>query len=187
MKIKSLLTVFTLVTLFTLTACNNKDISSSRAFDTIGAYLNEKPEFESTTLTLGKKKLRMRKDSLQIEQYKTLEKGGYLEFEDENSKKKWLSKDSIWNVTIKLAEKAHPYVIDQKNDKVTVKTILYTLGDSSNLQLNNNSKKSATASVMLNKEYTPFIALAKDKNPNTKFITKKFKLRYSETTGWSVN
>ena len=116
-----------------------------------------------------------------------MEKEGYIEFENESAKKKWLSKDSIWNVTVKLTEKAHPYVINQKSDKVTVKTIEYTLDKSNNLQLNNRSKKSATASVMLSKQYTPFIVFSKDKNPNTKFITKKYKLRYSEENGWSIN
>ncbi|WP_121964572.1 hypothetical protein [Myroides sp. N17-2] len=187
MKTRTLLTTLSLFLVLLLSSCNNKDINASKAYDTIEVYLADKPEYETTTIHLGKKKLRIKKDSLQIEQYKSLEKDGYIEFAEETSKKKWLSKDSIWNVTLKLTEKAHPFVIDQKNDKVTVKTILYTLGDSSNLQLNNRSKKSATASVMLNKEYTPFISLAKDKNPNTKFITKKYKLRFTEETGWTIN
>lgn len=187
MKTKTLLTTLSLFCVILFSSCNNKDITSSKAFDTIESHLTDKPEYESTIINLGKKKLRMRKDSVQIEQYKSLEKEGYIEFAEENAKKKWLSKDSIWNVTLKLTEKAHPYVIEQKNDRVTVKTILYTLGNSSSLQLNNRSKKSATASVMLNKEYTPFITLAKDRNPNTKFITKKYKLRFSEENGWTIN
>lgn len=187
MKTRTILTTLSLFLVVLLSSCNNKDITSSKALDTIEAHLEDKPEFESTTIQLGTKKFRKKKDSLQINQYKVLEKEGYIEFENESAKKKWLSKDSIWNVTVKLTEKAHPYVINQKSDKVTVKTIEYTLDKSNNLQLNNRSKKSASASVMLSKQYTPFIVFSKDKNPNTKFITKKYKLRYSEENGWSIN
>ncbi|MEC4112932.1 hypothetical protein [Myroides pelagicus] len=188
MKIKLLPLILSSLFIITLFySCDNQDISTSKAYDTVQSHLVSKPEYEKTTITVGEKRFRLRKDSLEVSKYRKLEHEGYIEFAEESSKKKWLSKDSIWNVTIKLTSKAHPYVINQNKDKITVKTIMYNLGDEDNLQLNNHSKKSATVSVMLIKEYTPFIILSKDASPNTKFITKNYKLRYNETNGWIIN
>ncbi|MEK6450348.1 MULTISPECIES: hypothetical protein [Myroides] len=169
-----------------LTSCNDKNINTSKAYSTIESYLNEKPIYESNNFQIGKMRLKTTKDKELITFYKQLENEGYISFEEETAKKKWLSKDSIWNVTLKMAEKSHPFVLSQKNDRVKVKTVVYRLDKNSNVQIENNGKKTATANVMLNKEFTPFAFLYKDKTPNTKFITKKFKLKYSEENGWKV-
>lgn len=167
-------------------SCSDKNINTSRAYSTIDSYLAEKPIYESTIIDIGKTRLKTTKDQELIEFYKNLENDGYIAFEEQSSKKRWLSKDSVWTVTLKLTEKSHPYVIDQRSNRVRLKTIEYRLDKNNNVQIDNKGKKTATATVLLNKEHTPFSFLHKDKTPNTKFITKKFKLRYSEEIGWTV-
>ncbi|WHT40658.1 hypothetical protein QNH98_09030 [Myroides sp. mNGS23_01] len=39
---------------------------------------------------------------------------------------------------------------------------------------------------MLKKNPTPFHFLKEDKSPHTEFITKKFKMKYAEETGWRI-
>lgn len=171
---------------FALWSCSEKDLTTSIALRSIDDYLQYKPLYESTNIQLGKTKLRASKDSELIAIYKKLEEEGYLEFEGDEMRKRWLSKDSIWNTTLKVTDKAAPYVIEQKNSKVTVKTLEYVVNSDKPLEIHNKNKKSASITVMLFKNPTPFAPLGKDNNPNTNFITKKFKLRFNEKYGWEV-
>lgn len=170
-----------------LYSCSDENITTSTALKIIDNYLEEKPIYETTDLPLGTLKLRTTKDADQIEHYKSLEKKGLIAFEEESLKKKWLSKDSIWNIDIHITDQAKPYIISQKSSKVTVKTVQYELDKDQPLQINNKSKRSATITVMLFKKETPFSILAEDKNPNSNFITRKFKLKYNEQYGWEVS
>ncbi len=170
----------------TITSCSEKDLTTSSALRSIESYLEYKPQYESTTIQLGETKLKTQKDTDLIAAYKDLETTGLLALETKDLKKKWLSKDSIWNVNLKLTDLAAPYVIDQKNNKVTVKSFEYLVNKEKPIEIHNKNKKSASITVMLSKQPTPFAVLAKDKNPNTNFITKKFKLKFSEEMGWEV-
>ncbi|WP_430614530.1 hypothetical protein [Flavobacterium sp. JP2137] len=169
-----------------IVSCSDENLTTSTALKTIEHYLEEKPVYETTDLQLGKTKLRTNKDMEEIEHYKSLEKKGLISFEEESVKKKWLSKDSIWTTDIHISDLAKPYIISQKSSKVTVKTIQYELDKEQPLQINNKSKRNATITVMLFKKETPFAVLAADKNPNSTFITRKFKLKYHEQYGWEV-
>lgn len=170
----------------TVISCSEKDLTTSSALRSIESYLDYKPQYETTTLQLGETKLKTLKDADLIATYKDLETTGLLTLETKDIKKKWLSKDSIWNVNLKLTDLAAPYVIEQKNNKVTVKSFEYLVNKEKPIEIHNKNKKSASITVMLSKQPTPFAVLAKDKTPNTNFITKKFKLKYSEEMGWEV-
>ncbi|MCS4237137.1 hypothetical protein M2306_002836 [Myroides gitamensis] len=174
-----------LVTL-TVISCDNKSLNSSKALSAIESYMETQPIYESTTFTVGDTKLRQKKDAALIERYQQLADEGYLNLADFTAKKRFLSKDSIWQGTIKLTEKAHPYVLEQKGNKIKIKTIEYLVDKDNGFQLDAKGKKSATATVMLKKNPTPFHFLKEDKSPNTEFITKKFKMKYAEETGWRI-
>ncbi|MCP1997503.1 hypothetical protein [Flavobacterium sp. HSC-61S13] len=184
--IKNVFLCFLVASTALLSSCSDENLTTSTALKVIENYLAEKPVYETTSLSLGSLKLRTTKDALEIEHYKNLEKKGLISFEEESIKKKWLSKDSIWNTSIVITDLAKPYIIDQKSSKVTVKTVVYELDKDQPLQINNKSKRTANITVMLFKKETPFSILAEDKNPNSNFITRKFKLKYDEQYGWEV-
>lgn len=184
MKTHPILLVFSFIVM--LTGCDNRTLNTSKATSAIATYLEEKPIYESAYFTVGETKLRTKKDRVLIEQYKQLEADGYIVFTDKSSKKRWLSKDSVWNVTLKLTEKAHPYVIKQKNNKIKIKTIEYKVNTENGLQIENKGKKSALVTAMLQKNATPFLFLKPDKNPHTEFITKKFRMKFSNENGWKI-
>ncbi|TDS54650.1 hypothetical protein [Myroides indicus] len=184
MKTHPILLVFSLLVM--LVSCDNRTLNTSKAASAITVYLEEKPIYESAYLTVGETKLRTKKDHELIDQYKLLEAEGYITFTSESSKKRWLSKDSIWNATLKLTEKAHPYVIEQKNNKIKIKTIEYKVDTENGLQIDSKGKKSALVTAMLQKKATPFSFLKPDKNPHTEFITKKFRMKFSDENGWKI-
>ncbi|MGG5576603.1 hypothetical protein ACPDHL_04575 [Myroides sp. C15-4] len=179
---------FLSVLLLTVTfiSCDNKSLNSSKAITAIEAYMETQPIYESTIFTVGDTKLRTRKDADLIQQYQQLAEEGYLNLADFSTKKRFMSKDSLWQGTIKLTAKAHPYVLEQKGNKIKVKTIEYLVDKDNGFQLDSKGKKSATATVMLKKSPTPFHFLKEDKSPNTEFITRKFKMKYAEETGWKI-
>ncbi|MDR2222525.1 MAG: hypothetical protein LBE34_07270 [Flavobacteriaceae bacterium] len=186
MKHKLLVGLCAALFTFSLISCDNKTLNTAVATEAIANYMEEKPIYESATFEVGEVKFKVNKEHDLIEKYKNLEKEGYIGFSDEITKKRWLSKDSTWTVTIALTEKATPYVIEQKNNKLKVKTIDYRVNKDSGIQIEGKNKKSASASVKLFKEVTPFAFLKADSSPHTEFIIRKFKLKYSEDTGWIV-
>lgn len=167
-------------------SCDNKTLNTANAINAIAEYMEKQPIYESATLQVGEINLKVTKDESLIKEYKTLEKEGYIYFSDEITKKRWLSKDSTWTATIKLTDKSHPYVLDQKSNKIKVKTIEYKVNKDSGIQLDNKNAKSANASVMLAKEVTPFVFLKPDSSPHTEFISRKFRLKYTDEAGWIV-
>jgi len=170
----------------TVISCDNKSLNSSKALSTIESYMTTQPIYESTTFSVGATKLRQKKDAELIERYQQLADEGYLNLSDFTAKKRFLSKDSIWQGTLALTAKAHPYVLEQKGNKIRIKTMEYLVDKDNGFQLDAKGKKSATATVMLKKSPTPFYFLKEDKSPHTEFITKKFKMKYTEETGWRI-
>lgn len=170
----------------TLISCDNKSLNSSKALAAIESYMETQPIYESTTFHIGETKLRTRKDAELIKNYQQLADEGYLNLSDFTAKKRFLAKDSIWQGTIQLTAKAHPFVLEQKGNKIKIKTIKYLVDKDNGFQLDSKGKKSALATVMLKKNPTPFYFLKEDKSPHTEFITKKFKMKYAEETGWRI-
>lgn len=155
----SFLSVFLLMV--TLVSCDNKSLNSSKAISAIESYMETQPIYESTTFTVGQTKLRTKKDAEIIKQYQQLADEGYLNLSDFSAKKRFLSKDSLWQGTIKLTTKAHPFVLEQKGNKIKIKTIEYIVDKDNGFQLDAKGKKSATATVMLKKALLLFIFLKK--------------------------
>lgn len=170
-----------------LFSCKNTgEITSSQAENMVEDYLETNPLYETGFFSTHQMKLKSNKDSEQIEQIQQLESEGLIEIVDEKSRKKWFSKDSVFVITPTLTQKALPYVVEQGKNRTEVKTVEYKLNDKQEVNFNRKDKKVATFNVILLKEKTPFYNFGKDQNPNSDFITKKFKAKYSEENGWGL-
>ncbi|MHC5200972.1 hypothetical protein [Myroides sp. LJL119] len=169
-----------------LISCSQHDINKGIALQTIETYLQEKPIYESTAFTIGKTKLKVSKNKRLLTVYNTLEQQGYLNFQGQDTKKKWLAKDSTWSATISITPKSTPYIVQNRNNRVVVKTQLLVLQQKNTLQILEKGKRTAKVRVFLDKEPTPFYDLKPSKNTNSDFITKDFKLRYTKDNTWIV-
>lgn len=116
---------------------------------------------------------------------KDLAKEGYINIEEENVKKRFLSKDSIWQFSLSLTEKSLPYVINQKPNKTEVKTIEYQLNKDKEIVFIKKMKKYCVHSCFAKSKNT-FYTFGKDKTSKSNFITRKFKLKYNAENGWQV-
>lgn len=176
-----------LLSFVALAACTSQSLSVKQATNLINDYIEKNPVFETTTISIGERKLRLNKDATEIDALKSLEQQKLLTLETTDLRKKFLAKDSIWEVNVALTVEASNYIVDQKKAKAEVKTYLFTVQDNSDVELKLNGKTKATAKAKLIKEATPFASLGKDKNPNTAFIVRDFNLKYNEEIGWFVN
>lgn len=170
-----------------LFACSSDALSVKKATSLINDFVGQHPVYESTSMHLGERKLRFKKDSEEIEALKELESHGLLALQTNEVRKRFMSKDSIWNVRISLTALASDYVLDQRKNKAEVKTYLYKVQEQSEVALKLNSKNKATAKVKLIKRPTPFAVIAKDKNPHAEFMTKDFTLKFNKEIGWYVH
>ena len=170
----------------TAVGCSSDSLSVKKATSLINDFTQQYPVFESESIHLGERKLRMNKDAEEIAALKNLESQKLIVLKTNEVRKKLLSKDSVWDVTITLTTDASKYVLDQRKNKAEVKTYLFTIQENSDVELKLNTKTKATAKAKLIKEPTPFAGLSKDKNPNSEFITRDFVLKYKEEVGWYV-
>ncbi|HLV50381.1 MAG TPA: hypothetical protein VKY44_00330 [Flavobacterium sp.] len=171
---------------FVIVSCSSDALSVRKATSLINDYTREHPVYESESIHLGERKLRVQKDEQEIEALKKLEKENLIALKTNELRKKFWSKDSIWDVTITLTSDASKYVIDQRKNKAEVKTYLFTIQEKSEVALELNTKTKATAKAKLIKEPTPFAALSKDRNPHSEFIMRNFTLKFGKETGWYV-
>ncbi len=172
--------------LLVLTGCSSESLSVKQATSLIQEFTATYPVYESASFALGEQKLRLKKDAAEIEALKRLAGNKLITLETTNLRKKFLSKDSIWEVNVRLTSEASQYVLQQKKNKAEVKTYLFALQDNSEVALKLNGKTKATATAKLIKEPTPFAGISNDKNPNTDFISRDFTLKYKEESGWYV-
>ncbi|MHC5354077.1 hypothetical protein ACYSNX_07845 [Myroides sp. LJL115] len=184
MKKLSLLLYILLSVLFL--NCSSKTLNKDAAYQAIETYLEEKPLYESTGFVVGKTRLKVSKDKELITTYEDLEKQGYISFSNQDSRKKWLGKDTIWTATIALTPKANPYIVKLRNNRILVKTLVYKLTPDSNLQIIDKNKRSAQVSTLLFKEQTPFSVFKVDKTPHNTYISKNFKLKFTKDQTWEV-
>lgn len=167
-------------------SCQSEGLSVKQAENLVADYIENYPVYESETVRLGEVKYSYRKDLDKIKLIEQLAEDGYLSVEDTKSKKKFLSKDSLWTATIGLERPASKFVIMQKRNKVELQTYRYVLQEDSEMSLKMSRKDKATLTVKLTKQPTPFAGLGEDKNPNTTFITRGFDLKYYQDKGWEV-
>ncbi|MDO5655998.1 MAG: hypothetical protein Q4G27_07665 [Flavobacteriaceae bacterium] len=179
--------ILILITGFSLISCKDSDQLSSRdASKLVEEYISKNPLYETGDFSTSQMRLRSEKDADLITEIRNLESENYIEIVDSKSRKKWFSKDSVMVITPVLTTKSTPFVVKQANKKTEVKTLDYRLEPKQNINFERKSKNSAVFNVVLLKEKTPFYSFGKDKHPNSEFITKKFKARYSKENGWEL-
>lgn len=167
-------------------SCGDRaSLSDNTALSAVQAYLKTNPIFETTIFNIGKVKFNS-KNQKELNAYKKLAAEGYIEMRLEKEKKKFLSKDSVYTYTVTLTDKTGPYVQKQKKEKVEIRTFEFQLDEKEKAKIELTSKNSGKVIVTLKKVETDFAVLNKDKNPNSPFITKTFKLKYKENEGWVV-
>jgi hypothetical protein len=168
------------------TACGNEtSINEDDASEVIEEHLELKPEYETTIFRFGEIKLRGNKDRQVLNKYKELESKGLIEMVLDEQKKVFLSKDTSFVYQIRLTEKAAPLVLDQGKDKATVKALNYVLDEDKPVNFVKSNNKTAKATVSLKKvetEFYPFL----NRDSNSDFITKTYKLRLKKDKGWEV-
>jgi hypothetical protein len=181
---KNLIAIATIF--ITLVACNTSNkINTDEATTLITEYLEENPLYETGKFNTNKQKLVTNKDKEFIESIQRLSDEGLIAINNEKTRKKWFSKDSVYVISPTLTEEALPYLVKQNKNSAQVKTIIYKLNNKK-ITLEKSTEKMATCVVVLDKEKTPFYSFGKDPYPNSNFITQKFKLKYNEKSGWKI-
>lgn len=178
--------LYLLLPVMILMACSSESLSVRDAKGLIDTYTEKNQVFESTTIDLGERKLRIKKDEAEITALKSLESEGLVSMDTSEKYKKFLSKDSVMVVNIRLNAAAAPYVINQKKNRAEVMSYVFELQSDADVSLKLSGKRKATATAKLIKKPTPFAVIGKDKNPNTAFINRDFTLKYKEDSGWYV-
>jgi hypothetical protein len=184
MKNLNLLTIATAL-MFMISSCkNNAHLDEETAADVIGAYLQSKPEYESTRINVGEIKFKSNADKVDLGKYKLLEDKGLVEMDLQNQKKKFLSKDSSYFYNIRLTDKAKPYVLKLDDRHATVRAVDYLLDDAKPISLIQGDSRVAKVTVSLKKEKNDFAVFLKSKGTASNFITKTYKLKFKKETGW---
>lgn len=168
------------------TSCKNgTSINESDASDVITAHLESNPEYKTTTFKFGELKFHSRKDRENLKKYEDLADKGLIQMELDEQKKVFLSKDSTYVYQVTLSEKAAPLVLEQKNNRATVKAVNYILDDDKPVNFEQSNDKTAKATVSLKIEPTDFYPFL-TKESNSEFITKTYKLKLKKDIGWLV-
>lgn len=182
---KSLFSIITLVALLFTSCTPSKELTGGQVEDLISAHLEKYPLFEKGKFDTDKQRLEYAKNKELIEAIQELIDENFIEVNNEKVRKKWFSKDSVYIIEPTLTKKALPYVINHNKNSSTVKTILYKLNERE-IVIEKNNEKTAICKVVLDKEKTPFYYFGKDPNPKSDFITRRFKFKYDENTGWKI-
>lgn len=174
-----------LITLFFFGCKSDKELTTSSLEMLISNYLKEKPLFEVGDFNVEKQRLDMKKDKELIKVIQKLTEEGFVQIDNEKTRKKWFSKDSVYVIEPVLTKQALPYVVSHHKKKTVVKTIIYTL-NTQEFSIEKKNETTAVCTAILDKEKTPFYLFGKDPNPKSEFITRKFRLKYDENLGWKV-
>ncbi|SKB62678.1 hypothetical protein [Daejeonella lutea] len=167
-------------------ACSNEtSINEDDASEVIEQHLELEPEYETTIFRFGEIKLRANKDRQVLNKYRQLESQGLIEMTLDEQKKVFLSKDTTFVYQIRLTEKAAPLVLEQGKDRATVKALNYILDEDKPVNFVKSNNKTAKATVSLKKAETEFYPFL-NKDSNSDFITKTYKLRLKKDKGWEV-
>ncbi|GIM52343.1 hypothetical protein CAPN004_13730 [Capnocytophaga cynodegmi] len=174
-----------LVIFFFASCKSDKELSPNDAKLLISAYLEEKPLYETGKFSTDKQRLEAKKDKELIKAIENLVDDGYVEISNEKVRKKWFSKDSVHIVEPTLTKASLPYIVSHNKKTSIVKTIIYKLNEEQ-INIEKNNEKTAICTAILDKEKTPFYHFGKDPNPKLMFISRKFKLKYDENSGWKI-
>lgn len=181
---------FILTALITITfgACKNvATISETEASDVIVTYLKGNPEYKTDKFEFGELTFNSRKEMGELQKYKTLADEGFITLTLQESKKKFLSRDSSFVYLVKLTDKASDLVLKQDNDKATVKVVNYELSSEKPVNFSRVNDNNAKVTVSLKKVNTVFAPFQKNSKDNSDFITKTYRLKLDKEEGWKVN
>lgn len=181
---------FILIALTTIAfgACKNvATISEAEASEVIVTYLKGNPEYKTDRFEFGELTFNSRKEMGELEQYKTLANEGFITLTLQESKKKFLSKDSSFVYLVKLTDKASDLVLKQDNDKATVKVVNYELSSEKPVNFSRVNDNNAKVTVSLKKVNTVFAPFQRNSKDNSDFITKTYRLKLDKEEGWKVN
>lgn len=182
-RLFSLLIILT----FAFGGCKNTGkINADEAGEVITDYLKTNQEYKTGKFHFGEIKFNSKSEMLELEKYKKLEAEGYIEMTLEEGKKKFLSKDSSFVYTIKLKDKASDLILKQNEDKATVKVVLYELSNEKPVNFNQVNDHQAKVTVTLKKVNTAFAPFQKNKEENSDFITRTYRLKLDKEEGWKV-
>lgn len=179
-----------LIALFTIAfgACKNvATISEAEASDVIVTYLKGNPEYKTDRFEFGEITFNSRKEMGELEKYKTLANEGFITLTLQESKKKFLSRDSSFVYLVKLTDKASDLVLKQDDDKATVKVVNYELSSEKPVNFSRVNDNNAKLTVSLKKVNTVFAPFQKNSKDNSDFITKTYRLKLDKEEGWKVN
>ncbi|MDO5105698.1 hypothetical protein [Capnocytophaga sp.] len=174
-----------IISFFFIGCKSDQKLSVSDAENLISAYLEEKPLYETGKFNTDKQRFENPKDKELIEAIEKLVDDGFVEITNEKVRKKWFSKDSLHIIEPVLTKRALPYIVSHNKKSSVVKTIIYKLNEKQ-ITIEKSNEKTAVCSVILDKEKTPFYHFGKDPNPKTTFVSRKFKLKYNENSGWKI-
>jgi hypothetical protein len=171
----------------TLFACKNTStINTDEAGRVITTYLKGNPEYKTTKFEFGELKFNSEKEYVKLENYRQLANDGYITLTLLSAKKKFLSKDSSYVYSAKLTQKASEYVLQQSNNKATVKAVIYELSEEKPVDFSKVNDATAKVTVALKKMNTPFAAFQNHPEENSEFLTKTYRLKYDKEEGWKV-
>lgn len=180
-------TILVAVLISTLFACKNTStINADEAGRVIITYLKGNPEFKTTKFKFGELKFNSEKEYAELLDYRQLASEGYITLTLLSAKKKFLSKDSSYVYSARMNETARDFVLKQSKDEATVKAVVYELTDEKPVDFSKVNDANAKVTVSLKKVNTPFAPFQNHPEDNSEFITKTYRLKFDQETGWSV-
>ena len=181
--------VLSLLVLFVIafSGCKNvAKINADEAGEVITAYLKANPEYKTMRFNFGEIKFNNDREMKELENYRQLADDGYISLTLQESKKKFLSRDSSFTYLIKLTDKASDLVLKQDADRATVKVVTYELASEKPVDFNRVNDNNAKVTVSLKKINTPFAPFQKNQAENSNFLTKTYRLKLDKEEGWKV-
>jgi hypothetical protein len=169
-------------------ACKDgTSISEDDAVDVISAYLLNNPEFKTGTFRFGEIRFRGNRDQEELEKYRQLEKKGLVKMTLDEQKKVFLSRDSSYVYLVSLTAQAAPLVLDQGKDRATVKMMNYVPDGNKPVSFVRANDRTARVTISLKKVETDFYPFMNQRDNQSEFITKTFKLRFKKDIGWVID
>jgi hypothetical protein len=182
---KNLLFLLSICLIASVGCTNKSSINEQEAGKVITNYLKGSPEYKTVHFKFGEIKFSSKQEMVLLNKYKTLANEGYISMKLLKSKKKFLAKDSSYVYRIKLLDKASDLVLKQDENRATVKVALYEVTNKKPVDFSSVNSSTAKLTISLKKVNTVF-APFEDKDENSDFITKTYRLKLNKDEGWKV-
>lgn len=168
--------------------CQNEHVLTERtAVTELQHHLEQNPVYETVVLDYGEVSFRMDQDASLLRAYEQLTSKGYATMELLKKRRHLLSRDSTFTYQIRLTDQAIPYVLEQRADKVTVRTYTFVLDETEPIEIEQTGNHRANVTVTLKQKETDFAHFAdKNRAANASFIKKTYPMRFDKSEGWQV-